>query len=213
MKPPGRFDPRQGLLIRGLILVTLLGCAGPGAQRPQSIRYVDPGGQGEVATTGIESQDIGAAARKAAQSIVGIPEIAQATQPPTILLHPVVNRSATPIDVDLYTTKLRGMLMQSATGKARFLARAIAAKTNDQEQARREAGVVRDRGTAQWGRQAESYDYILTAVLQGIGTATRAGGQSDYFLVSFQLVDFNDVLIWESQYEIKKEGYESAVYR
>jgi len=213
MKPPARIEPRQRLVVGGLVLVTLLGCAGSGSQRSQSVRYVDPGGQGEIATTGIESQDIGAAAKKAAQSIVDIPEIAQATRPPTILLQPVVNRSATPIDVDLYTTKLRGMLMQNATGKARFLARAISAKTNDAEQALREEGIVRDRGTAQWGRQAESYDYILTAVLQGIATTLRSGGQSDYFLVSFQMVDFNDVLVWESQYEIKKEGYESAVYR
>ena len=29
----------------------------------------------------------------------------------------------------------------------------------------------------------------------------------------FRLVDFKDILVWESQYEIKKEGRESGVYR
>ena len=187
----------------------LAGCAS--APEP-SVRYVDPGAQGQVAGTGLESQDITAAAQKAAQSILNLPAVAKAAKPPVILIAPVTNRSASPIDADLYTTKLRGALMQYATDKVRFLARDAAAKANEREQALRESGAVQPGGTAAAGRVGATYDYVLTAEVRGISTSSKAG-QSDWFLVAFKLVDFQDVLLWESQYEVKKEGRESAVYR
>ncbi|NJK92472.1 MAG: hypothetical protein HC904_11955 [Blastochloris sp.] len=140
------------------------------------------------------------------------PQIAQAPRPPIVIIAPVVNRSASPIDTSLYTSKLRGTLMQYGGGKVQFLARDASAATNEREQQLRESGAVQSGGTAQSGRVAATYDYVLTAELQGISTASREGA-SDYFLVSFKLVDFNDLLLWENQYEIKKEGRESGVYR
>ncbi|MDD5262587.1 MAG: hypothetical protein PHD76_12145 [Methylacidiphilales bacterium] len=177
-----------------------------------AVSYVDPNSQGQVAGTGVESQDIAAAAQKAAQSIVNLPAINSAGKPPTILITPVTNRSASPIDTTLYTTKLRGTLMQYAAGKVQFLARDAASQTNEREQRLRESGAVESNGTADTTRVAATYDYILTAELQGISTATSQG-QSDYFLIAFKLVNFKDVLVWENQYEIKKEGRESGVYR
>jgi len=194
------------LLLPALILIS---CAS--APQP-NVSYVDPGAQGQIAGTGVESQDIAAAAQKAAQSIVNLPAIANAAKPPVILITPVNNRSSSPIDTTLYTTKLRGTLMQYANGKVQFLARDASAKTNEREQELRESGAVQSGGTANSVRQGATYDYLLTAELQGIATATSQGN-SDYFLVAFKLVNFSDVLLWESQYEIKKEGRESGVYR
>ncbi len=196
-------------VIPALLALFLIGCAS--APEP-SVRYVDPSAQGQVAGTGIESQDVAAAAQKAAQSIVNLPAIAQAAKPPMVLISPVTNRSSSPVDSDLYTTKLRGTLMQYTSGKVQFLARDASAKTNEREQELRESGSVQDRGTAATGRVAATYDYILTAELRGISAANQQG-QSDYFLIAFKLVDFNDILVWESQYEIKKEGRESTIYR
>jgi len=186
----------------------ILACAS--APQP-NVTYVDPGSQGQVVQgTGIESQDIANAANQAAQSILSVPAIANAKTPPTILITPVTNRSSTPIDTSLYTMKLRGTLMQYASGKVRFLARDAAAAANEREQAMRQSGqvVTGDRAS----RAASSYDYILTAEISGIAEA-GSKGQSDYFIVAFKLVDFNDILVWENQYEIKKEGKESVVYR
>lgn len=190
-------------------LAFFIGCAS--APEP-SVRYVDPGAQGTVQTTGLESQDIAAAAQKAAQSIVNIPQIAQAPKPPVIIITPVTNRSSSPIDSDLYTTKLRGSLMQYANGKVQFLARDASSATNNREQKLRESGAVAGASKDGTDRVGATYNYLLTAELQGISTASSRGA-SDYFIVSFKLVDFRDILIWESQYEIKKEGRESGVYR
>jgi PBP1b-binding outer membrane lipoprotein LpoB len=187
--------------------VVVLGFIGCAKEEP-SVRYVDPNAQGAVAGTGVESQDISAAAQKAVQSILSNPAIANASQPPIVMITPVTNKSSSPIDVSLYTTKVRGALMQYGAGKVRFLARDVAAKTNEREQELRESGAV--QGGQE--RKASSYDYLLTAELQGI-SASNSKGQSDYFLVSFKLVDSQDLLVWENQYEIKKEGRESSVYR
>lgn len=197
------------LLSSLLSLPLLISCAT--APEP-SVRYVDPGAQGTVQTTGIESQDIAMAAQKAAQSIVNIPQITKAPKPPVIIITPVSNRSSSPIDTDLYTTKLRGSLMQYANGKVQFLARDISSELNNKEQKLREKGAVAGASKDRTNRVGATYQYILTADLQGISTASSRGS-SDYFLISFKLVDFQDILIWESQYEIKKEGRESGVYR
>ena len=176
-------------------------------QRP-NVKYIDPGAPGSKAGTGIESQDIGAAAQKAAESIVNLRQIAQAATPPTVLITPVMNRSASPVDTDLYTVKLRGILMQYATNKVRFLDRDVGWNVSSNEMALRQRGEV-EQGPA---RNAATYDYILTAELRGI-SASSGAGRSEYFLVAFKLVDMNDVLVWENQYEIKKQGNDHTIYR
>lgn len=187
----------------GVAVIT--GCSTP--EKP-NVKYIDPGSPGSKAGTGIESQDIGAAAQKAAESIVNLPQIAQASTPPTVLITPVVNRSAAPIDTELYTVKLRGILMQYDTNKVRFLDRDVGWNVNNNETALRQRGEVQ-QGPA---RNAATYDYILTAEVRGI-SASSGAGRSEYFLVAFKLVDMNDVLVWENQYEIKKQGNDHTIYR
>jgi PBP1b-binding outer membrane lipoprotein LpoB len=184
--------------------VILTGCS-----TKTGVRYVDPNTPGMMGGTGIESQDINAAAQKAAQSIVNLPQIAQATTPPTVIITPVANRSASPVDTELYTVKLRGILMQYNTSKVRFLARDASWNVNNNEQAMQQRNEV-VKGDAV--RQAATYNYILTAELHGI-SGSSSKGRNEYFLIAFKLVDFNDILLWESQYEIKKQGNDNTIYR
>ena len=185
-------------------IVLLAGCA----DSPQPAHYVDPNAQGQINGTGIESQDVNAAAAQAAQSIINIPEIAQASKPPIILISDVTNKSSSPIDTSLYTSVLRDSLLNNTGGKVRFIDRSAA------EQNQKEAQLAQD-GQVQGGdnRLALSYDYVLTAELQGIAMASSQG-QSDYFRIAFKLISRkNDLLVWTNAYQIKKEGAESAVYR
>lgn len=183
----------------------LAGCA----SQP-TVHYVDPNAQGTVAGTGIESQDINAAAAKAAQSIVNVPEIAHASQPPVILVTPVANKSSSPIDTSLYTSVLRDALLNGSGGKVRFIDRSNMA-VNQKEQQMTDAGEV--QSGSQGARSAMSYDYVLTAELQGIGM-NSSQGQSDYFRITFKLINRKtDLLVWTDSSQIKKEGTESAVYR
>ncbi len=184
----------------------ITGCASP-SPKP-GVQYVDPATAGTLSGTGLESQDIVAAANKAASSIITLPQIAQAATPPLVLITPVVNRSAAPVDTELYTTKLRGILMSYAPDKVRFLARDVGFEASKREEQLRASGEVR----AGRQRSAHTYDYILTAEVRGISAASSVA-QSDYFLVAFKLVDYDDLLVWESQYEVKKEGRYNRIYR
>ncbi len=192
----------------GLVVTMAVGsgCASP-SPKP-GVQYVDPATAGTLGGTGLESQDIVAAANKAAASIVTLPQIAQATTPPIVLITPVINRSAAPVDTELYTTKLRGILMSYAPDKVRFLARDVGFETSKREEQLRSQGEVR----AGRPRSAHTYDYILTAEVRGISAASNVA-QSDYFLVAFKLVDYDDLLVWETQYEVKKEGRYHRIYR
>ncbi len=194
--------PQWVLFSAGLVM--LCGCASP----DHGAKYIDPGARGKVAGTGIESQDISAAAQKAAQSILALPVIAQASQAPTIIITPVSNRSATPVDTELYTVKLRGILMQYGSSKVRFLARDVGWNVSKTEEQLRAAGDVQPGAV----RKAATYDYILTAEVRGL-SAAAPGGRSEYYLVALKLVDFHDILVWESQYEVKKEGRDNIIYR
>ncbi len=185
-------------------VVVLSGCASD----HDHVRYVDPNTQGRIAGTGIESQDINAAAQQAAQSIVNLPQIANVSRPPVIMVTPVTNRSSTPIDTSLYTSELRDTLLANAGGRVRFIERDVSAM-NQHEQEMINSGEVVGQGD----RGALAYDYILTAEIQGISMASGEG-QSDYFRVAFKLKDRRtDELVWSNVYQIKKEGRESAVYR
>lgn len=191
------------------VIILLAGCAGP---TQSNVSYVDPGSQGRVAGTGIESQDVNAAVYKAAQSILNVSEIAKAATPPVIMITAVVNKSSSPVDTSLYTSILRDTLMNSAGNKIRFLDRSQA-EDNQREQAMLNSGQVSGATAPAGNRQAATYDYILTAELQGIAMASGQG-QSDYFRISFKLVNrLNDLLVWTDSYQIKKEARDSAVYR
>lgn len=62
--------------------------AGCSSTPEPAVRYVEPGAAGSVAGTGVESQDIAAAARRAAQSFLTLDRIANAPEPPVILIAP-----------------------------------------------------------------------------------------------------------------------------
>jgi PBP1b-binding outer membrane lipoprotein LpoB len=188
------------------ILLPLIGCA-------PTVTYVDPSEPGKIASTGIESQDIIAAAKKAATSIRQLPAVAKASRPQVILLTEVQNLSATPIDTSLYTSMLRDNMMASADGKVRFIDRSEVA-TNEAEQQSINSGQVSGlNGATAKDRQAATYDYLLTAELRGLSMSS-AKGQSDYHRVSFKLIDRRtDELKWTDAYQVKKEGRDSAVYR
>jgi penicillin-binding protein activator len=200
---------KKNLLLFCVLPLVFWNCADP--TKP-AVSYVDPGSQGKVAGTGIESQDVTAAANQAAQSILNVPEIARAAQPPIIMITAVQNKSSSPVDTSLYTSILRDTLIANAGSKMRFLDRSQAS-TNQREQEMIDSGEVAGAGVPAADRQAATYDYILTAELQGIGMASGQG-QSDYFRIAFKLVDRRtDLVPWTNAYQIKKEGRDSAVYR
>jgi hypothetical protein len=82
-----------------------------------------PDERGFVAGTGIESQDLVTVTDRMARSILGIPQIARAQTPPSVVLDPVVNNTRFPINKDIFLTRIRTQLNSKAAGQVSFLDR------------------------------------------------------------------------------------------
>lgn len=203
----------EKLALTASLAVLVAGCASSGVKNPSGVGVtrLNADEQGFVAGTGIESQDIVAVTDKMARSILGIPQIANAAAPPTIVLEPVDNQTRFPINKDLFLTRIRGELNKQARGKVQFLARNEMATLEKERNLKREGAVTADSNPAL--QEFKGADYFLTGSLGGQSTRTKAG-TSDYVLYNFHLIDARtSVIVWEDMAEIKKQGLEDAAYR
>jgi penicillin-binding protein activator len=195
------------------VVALMTGCASSGVRNPSGVpvTHMNADEQGFVAGTGVESQDLVNVADKMARSIVGIPQIANAPTPPTIVLQPVENQTRFPINKDIFLTRIRAELNSQATGKVMFLARSQMEALEKERNLKREGAVTAssDPGLQEF----KGADYLLTGTLQGLSTRTAAG-TSDYILYDFHLIDARtSAIVWEDHAEIKKQGLEDAAYR
>lgn len=200
--------------ICGAAVVALMaGCASSGVKNPSGVpvTHMNADEQGFVAGTGIESQDLVAVADKMSRSILGIPQIANAPAPPTIVLEPVDNQTRFPINKDIFLTRIRAQLNSKARGKVLFLARSQMAALEQERNRKREGQVTASANPNV--QEFKGADYFLTGSLQGLSTRTAAG-TSDYILYDFHLIDARtSVIVWEDSAEMKKQGLEDAAYR
>ncbi|MCS7090911.1 MAG: penicillin-binding protein activator LpoB [Limisphaera sp.] len=197
----------------GISVVVMVGCASSGVKNPSGVPVtrLNADEQGFVAGTGIESQDLVAVADKMARSILAIPQIAQASTPPVVVLDPVENKTRFPINKDIFLTRIRAQLNSRAQGKVIFLARDRMATLERERNLKREGALT--AATDPNVQEFKGADYFLTGSLEGLSTRTRAG-TSDYILYTFQLIDARtSAIVWEDMAEIKKQGLEDAAYR
>jgi PBP1b-binding outer membrane lipoprotein LpoB len=199
----------------GLAIASLVGgCASSsGVKNPSGIpvTHMNADEQGFVAGTGMESQDLVMVTDKMARSILGIPQIANAPTPPTIVLEPVDNQTRFPINKEIFLTRIRVQLNSKATGKVIFLARSQM-EALEKERNRKREGTVTASSDPNL-QEFKGADYLLTGSLQGLSTRTKAG-TSDYILYNFHLVDARtSAIVWEDMAEMKKQGLEDAAYR
>jgi PBP1b-binding outer membrane lipoprotein LpoB len=184
-----------------------------GVQNPSGVPVTEmrPDERGFVAGTGVESQDMVAVTDQMARKILGIPQIARAQVPPSIVLEPVVNNTRFPINKDIFLTRIRTQLNSKAAGQVSFLDREMM-KTLERERELKRSGQVQassDPNVVEFG----GADYFLTGKLDGMTTRTSQG-TGDYILYSFRLTDARTSrIVWEDSAEIKKQGLEDAAYR
>lgn len=125
-------------------LLAAAGCASQGVQNPSGVPVTEMRAdeRGFVAGTGIESQDMVAVTDKMARSILGVPEIANATVTPRIALLPVNNDTRFPINKDVFLTRLQTQLISKTQGKVRFLAREQMEALEKERNLKREGAVT-----------------------------------------------------------------------
>lgn len=190
-----------------------VGCASTGVRNPSGVPVTQMRAdeQGFVAGTGIESQDLVTVADKMARDLLSLPQIANASGAPRIVLLPVKNETRFAINKEIFLREIRATLNEKAAGKMVFLARDRMAEL-ERERALKQSGQVMS-STDPNVNQFKGADYMLTGELTGLTTRMSAG-TSDYILYSFQLLDPNTSdILWEGSHRIKKQGLEDAAYR
>jgi PBP1b-binding outer membrane lipoprotein LpoB len=194
-------------------VMLLVSCASKGVKNPSGtgVTEMRADEKGFVGGTGIESQDLVAVTDKMVRSILDVPPVKTAGQPPIVVLDPVVNETRFPINKEMFLTRIRIQLNSKSGGRVQFVARERLAAL-EQERAMKQAGQVTSSSDPN-RVEFRGGDYFLTGKLQGLTTRTSQG-TSDYILYSFQLIDARtSVIVWEDMAEIKKQGLEDAAYR
>ena len=184
-----------------------------GVKNPSGVPVTDMRAdeRGFVAGTGVESQDIAMVTDKMARSILSVPQIANAANPPMIILDPINNNTRFAINKDIFLKRLRVMLNSKTRGKVSFLARERMAALEN-ERALKQAGQVTSSADPNVV-EFKGANFILTGELQG-HTTTTGQGVSDYIMYTFQLIDVRtSQIVWEDFAEMKKQGLGDAVYR
>ena len=191
------------------VAALVAGCASSGVKNPSGVpvTHLNADEQGFVAGTGVESQDLVTVTDKMARSIVGIPQIANAPTPPTIVLQPVENQTRFPINKDIFLTRIRAQLNSKSQGKVMFLARDHMEALEKERNLKREGAVTASSDPAV--QEFKGADYFLTGTLQGLSTRTAAG-TSDYILYDFHLIDARtSVIVWEDQPRSRSRGWKT----
>jgi len=189
------------------------GCSSSGVKHPagQPVTELKADERGYVQGLGVESQDLLAVTSKMSRSILAIPQIANAQNPPTIVLNPVQNATRFPLNKDLFLSRIRAYLNSQSAGKLQFLARDQMAALEHERDLKRTGAVTASSDPKP--AEFKGADFFLTGKLEGSTTKTSAG-TSDYILYTFQLIDARtSVIVWEDMAEIKKQGLDDAVYR
>ena len=177
-------------------LALFVGCA---TQGRVAVDSEDP-----FISTTTDSKDYETVAQSMARDIVTVPQIANAQTPPTIAFAKVVNRSAVPLDTEMFLEKIRTLLMKNVGGKIAFLDRAKSEEVIRERDMKR-AGEV----TASSKKAVLGADYFLTGSVSSIDKGDGKW-RSTMMRYEFRLTDAESTqLIWANDYEVKKVGKKS----
>jgi len=208
----GKCKLRGKFLLTGVLAVSLAGCAAaPSVEIGRPVVRVDPTRQSSISGVGVESNDINAVADKMVRSMLTVPVIARAKNPPTVALLPVKNNTRFAINQSLFLKLMKAKLNSKARGRIYFLAREQILAIQQERKLKRRGKT--DFDASKTRKAVAGADYFLTGSMDGLSTAGRRG-VSDYILYTFKLIDTeSSIEVWEDLYQIKKQGLDDVIYR
>ena len=189
-------------------LAVLLGAALVATGCTGSTKRIDPDRLSDKEVgTGLTSQDFRSVCQRMARSLTAIQEIQNANSPPTVAIEPVVNRSSELIDGTEFARKIRTEMIKHAEGRVQFVDRELTKAAEEENRAKRRGKVTGDDAVR------EGADYFLTGRIFSIDNTTGKTA-TGYFRLSFRLTKANSsVIVWEDDYELKKESTTGHMYR
>lgn len=183
------------------VLLALVGCCG-------TTKRVDPDALSDYEVgTGLTSQDFRSVCQRMARSLLNVPEIQNACEPPMVAIAPVVNDSNDYIDGTEFARKIRTELIKFAEGRVRFLDRELTRPIEAENRDKRRGKIAGEEATR------HGADFFLTGRIAAIDRVV-GGGATTYYRLSFRLTEAgNSLIVWEDDYEIKKQSTAASVYR
>ena len=192
---------RNHRMCGALLCVLLAGCTG-------TTRRVEVGRELVSDPTSISVQDFETVSQNMARSMIVLPQIQNASEPPTIAFLSVENRSNHYIDKKAFLEKMRTLLIKHSGGRMVFLDRHHLESLKREKQAK-EAGELTSSGATQF----LGADFFLTGVISSIN---RAGGSEKtvFRRFAFRLTDARtSAIVWEDEYETQFYQRRGLMYR
>ena len=184
-----------------LVAVTAMGCTGTVTRRPVDDEVVK--------TTKVTEVDLRTMCEKMARSMIELPQIAQAVNPPTIAFLEMKNRTTQAIDSYNLLSSIRKKLLKFGGGKFVFLDREVIEKLKRERRLKR-----KDEITSSSQQDLAGADFFLTGRAFSEERRSRKGVREVYYRFSFRLTDAeSSSIVWEDDYEFKKAAQVGTAYR
>ena len=217
---PGRF----GILVRARLFTLLVvpiaallsGCQSVHNAAGTPTTYSDPGKPPPLARgVGIESQDIISMTDQMMRDMLGTPRLAAQQKPPRIIIDSEYfeNESASRINKNTITDRLRVELNRAAVGRMVFLGRHHAGMIEKERKIKRD-GVV-DKGTLASTAAQMGGDYRLGGRISSIDSRDpKTGAIHRYNQIVFEMMDLETgEIAWSGLYEFAKSQQDDVIYR
>jgi uncharacterized protein (TIGR02722 family) len=183
-----------------VVALVLCGCV-------DTTTRVEPGADVVRDPTGPTVKDFQSIAQVMARSLIQLPQIQNAAEPPTIVFSEVENRSNDYIDKKAFLERIRTLLVKNSGGKLRFLDRDKLEELKDEQRAK-DAGEVTTSGESRF----LGADFLLTGVISSINRG-QGSKSTVYRRFSFRLTDARtSVVVWEDEYETQVVHNRSWIY-
>jgi hypothetical protein len=181
-----------GVMLASAALLLAGGCAGRSAR-------MDVDSEDDALAGAIGSKDFRTVCFEMAQSMVRLPQIQNASSPPTIAFVEMVNNSDELVNAEDFLYKIRTELIKNSAGKMMFLDRDVIEKIKA-ERRDKERGKV----TASGDKPMYGADFFMSGRIEGI-RRTRGRRETEYIRVAVRLTDAQtSAIVWENDYEFKK---------
>lgn len=164
---------------------------------------------------GLESQDIVAVTDQMMRDMLANPALGGRARPPRIILDSqyFTNESASRINKNMITDRLRIELQRASQGRMLFVGREHAAMVEAERDLKR-AGVT-DAGTIRSTRGTAGADFRLVGrITSSDAVDTRSSATSRYQMLTFEMIDLEyGTVVWAGMYEMKKTAQDDVIYR
>lgn len=177
--------------------------------------YQDPGTRSAVSGIGIESQDIIGMTDRMVRDMFADPSLAGRKPAPRVIIDSrnFKNESASRINVNVITNRLRVGLNRAAKGRMVFVGREYIDVVARERELKRKGKV--DVATTGLTKAAYGADYRLVGTIASVDKRSPATGlMSRYSQITFEMLDLeSSELTWSGIYEFEKTAADDVMYR